>query len=246
MVSMPATLGPPPPPGHGNKTAPARRHECPGAEPGLARELAQSVLAEPWLASALDAVAASGLPDAWIGAGVIRDVVWGQLHDGFDPALVRDVDVVFFDPGDLSRARDEAAQRRLGELAVRPWEASNQAAVHTWFHEYFGGPPVPPFASVHEAVATWPETATCVAIRRAAGDPAPGDPAPGDPAPGDPASGGLEVCAPHGLADLIGRTWRRNPGRVSLATSRERLARQRVAARWPGVTDHPAGVSLTE
>lgn len=235
---MPATLGPPPPPGHGNKTAPARRHECPGAEPGLARELAQSVLAEPWLASALDAVAVSGLPDAWIGAGVIRDVVWGQLHDGFDPALVRDVDVVFFDPGDLSRARDEAAQRRLGELA-RPWEASNQAAVHTWFHEYFGGPPVPPFASVHEAVATWPETATCVAIRRAAGDPAPGDPAPGDPAPGDPASGGLEVCAPHGLADLIGRTWRRNPGRVSLATSRERLARQRVAARWPGVTIIP-------
>ena len=235
MVSMPATLGPPPPPGHGNKTAPARRHECPGAEPGLARELAQSVLAEPWLVSALDAVAASGLPDAWIGAGVIRDVVWGQLHDGFDPALVRDVDVVFFDPGDLSRARDEAAQRRLGELG-RPWEASNQAAVHTWFHEYFGGPPVPPFASVHEAVATWPETATCVAIRRAAGDPAPGDPAPGDPAPGDPASGGLEVCAPHGLADLIGRTWRRNPVRVSLATSRERLARQRVAARWPGVT----------
>src|SRR6202035_4170948 len=200
-------------------------------EPELARELAQSVLAEPWLASALDAVAASGLPDAWIGAGAIRDVVWGQLHDGFDPALVRDVDVVFFDPGDLSRARDEAAQRQLGELAVRPWEASNQAAVHTWFHEYFGGPPVPPFASVHEAVATWPETATCVAIRRAAGDPAAGD-----PAPGDPASGGLEVCAPHGLADLIGRTWRRNPVRGTLATSRERLARQRVAARWPGVT----------
>ncbi len=160
------------------------------------------MLAEPWLASALDAVAASGLPDAWIGAGVIRDVVWGQLHDGFDPALVRDVDVVFFDPGDLSPARDEAAQRRLGELAGRPWEASNQAAVHTWFHDYFGGPPVPPFASVHEAVATWPETATCVAVRRA----------PGGPAPGDPDSGALEVCAPHGLADLLGRTWRRNPG----------------------------------
>jgi hypothetical protein len=229
MVSMPATLGPRPPAGHRINAAPPRRHECPGAEPGLARELARRVLAEPWLASALDAVAASGLPDAWIGAGVIRDVVWGQLHDGFDPALVRDVDVVFFDPGDLSPARDEAAQRRLGELAGRPWEASNQAAVHTWFHDYFGGPPVPPFASVHEAVATWPETATCVAIRRAPGDLASGDLAPGD----------LEVCAPHGLADLLGRTWRRNPVRVSLATSRERLSRQRVAVRWPGVTIIP-------
>jgi hypothetical protein len=244
MVSMPATLGPPPPAGHRINAAPPRPHECPGAEPGLARELARRVLAEPWLASALDAVAASGLPDAWIGAGVIRDVVWGQLHDGFDPALVRDVDVVFFDPGDLSPARDEAAQRRLGELAGRPWEASNQAAVHTWFHDYFGGPPVPPFASVHEAVATWPETATCVAVRRApgdlpSGDLAPGDLAPGDLAPGDRAPAGLEVCAPHGLADLLGRTWRRNPVRVSLATSRERLSRQRVAARWPGVTIIP-------
>ena len=234
MVSMPATLGPPPPAGHRINAAPPRRHECPGAEPGLARQLARRVLAEPWLASALDAVTASGLPDAWIGAGVIRDVVWGQLHDGFDPALVRDVDVVFFDPGDLSPARDEAAQRRLGELAGRPWEASNQAAVHTWFHDYGGGPPVPPFASVHEAVATWPETATCVAVRRA-----PGDWAPGDLAPGDRSPAGLEVCAPHGLADLLGRTWRRNPVRVSLATSRERLSRQRVAARWPGVTIIP-------
>ena len=215
MVSMPASLGPPPGPGHRNIAAPAG-HACPGADPGLARELTRRVLAEPWLAGALDAVAASGLPDAWIGAGVIRDVIWGQFHDGFDPAAVRDVDVVFFDPGDLTPARDEVAQRRLGELAARPWEASNQAAVHTWYHAYFGGPPVPPLRSVHDAVATWPETATCVAVRRA--------------------PGGLEVCAPHGLADLLGRVWRRNPARVSVASSRERLARQRVASRWPTVT----------
>lgn len=214
---MPATLGPVPPPGHGNKSVTAARHACPGAQPDLVRELTRRVLGEPWLTQALDAVAASDLPDAWIGAGAIRDVVWGQLHGGFDPAVIRDVDVAFFDPGDLSPARDEAAQRRLGELAGLPWEASNQAAVHTWFHGYFGGPPVPPLRCVHDAVATWPETATCVAIRRA--------------------RGGLEVCAPHGLADLLGGTWRRNPARVSLATSRERLAR--ATSRWPGVTIIP-------
>jgi hypothetical protein len=217
---MPLTLGPVPPRGHRNNAAPAApaaRHACPGAEPDLARELTRRVLAEPWLVRALDAVAASGLPDAWIGAGAIRDVIWGQFHGGFDPAVIKDVDVVFFDPADLTPARDQAAQRCLGELAGLPWEASNQAAVHTWFHAYFGGPPVPPFASVHDAVATWPETATCVAIRRVPGQ--------------------LEVCAPHGLADLLGRTWRRNPVRVSLATSRERLAR--AASRWPRVTIIP-------
>jgi hypothetical protein len=206
-------------------TGPAR-HQCPGVagatdqEP--ARELAAHLLAEPLLGTALGAVAASGLPDAWIGAGVIRDVVWGRRHGGFDPAGVRDIDVVFYDPGDLSRERDQAAQRALEDLAGLPWEASNEAAVHTWFHHYFGGPPVPPLRSVHDAVAAFPEFATCVAVRLSQGS-----------------ADELEVCAPHGLGDLLGMTWRRNPARVSLAESRARLARQRVAERWPRVAIVP-------
>lgn len=97
-----------------------------------------------------------------------------------------------------------------------PWEATNQAAVHTWYHQYFGGPPVESFGSVHDAVATWPETATCVAVRQL--------------------PDGIEVCAPHGLADLLDGVWRVNPVRVTPAISMARLARQRVRARWPRVT----------
>ena len=189
---------------------------CAALDPAAVAVLAGRVRAEPWLMHALEAVAASGLPDAWIGAGAVRDVVWGQLHEGFDPAAIRDIDVAFFEPEDLSRERDRAAQQTLGELAVLPWEASNQAAVHTWYHDYFGGPPVPPFGSVHEAVSTWPETATCVAIRLVSAH-------------------NVEVCAPHGLTDLLGGVWRVNPARVTAATSRARLARQQVAVRWPRV-----------
>jgi uncharacterized protein len=173
---------------------------------------------EPWFMQAVAAVAASGLPDAWIGAGVLRDVVWGQRHGGFNPGDVKDIDVAFFDAGCLSRERDLQAQVALAGLAQLPWEATNQAAVHTWYHAYFGGSPVQPFASVHEAVATWPETATCVAVRQR------------------PGSRDLEVCAPYGLADLLGGIWRANPMRVTPEISMARLARQRVRARWPGVT----------
>jgi hypothetical protein len=186
---------------------------CAALDPAAVAALGVRVRAEPWLMGALEAVAASDLPGAWIGAGAIRDVVWGQLHEGFDPAGVRDIDVAFFDPADLSRERDFAAQQALTGIAVLPWEASNQAAVHTWYHEYFGGAPVSPFGSVHEAVATWPETATCVAVRLV--------------------PPGLEVCAPHGLADLLGGVWRVNPVRVTAATSRARLARQQIGPRWP-------------
>jgi uncharacterized protein len=196
-------------------------HVCEGAGPAEAAELISRLRREPWLLRALDAVAASGLPDAWVGAGVIRDVVWGQLHGGFDPKDVADIDVAYFDPDDLSKARDMAAQAALNERAGLPWEATNQAAVHTWYHQYFGGPPVGAFASVHDAVATWPETATCVAVRQA--------------------PGGLKVCAPHGLGDLLAGIWRPNPVRVSTAGSRARLARQQGRRWWPAVTVVPPG-----
>jgi uncharacterized protein len=189
--------------------------------PDLARagELAHRLGPETWLQDAVRALAASSLPDAWIGAGAIRDVIWGQLGPGFDAAAVRDIDVAFFDPADLSPDRDEQATAQLRSLLDRPWEAANQAAVHTWYHHYFGGPPVPAFRRVHDAIATWPETATCVGVR--ATDDA------------------LTVCAPYGLDDLLDGIWRRNPTRVTLATSQARLARHRVAHRWPAVTVIP-------
>jgi hypothetical protein len=173
--------------------------------------------------SALRAVTQSGLPDAWIGAGAVRDVVWGDRYGRFDPADVRDIDVAYFDAADLSRGRDKAAQQMLTDLAELPWEPTNQAAVHTWYHEYFGGAPVEAFRTVHEAVATWPETATCVAVRFAG------------------CGSDIEVCAPHGLGDLLGGVWRVNPARVTPQVSAARLARQRVRTRWPRVTIVPPG-----
>jgi uncharacterized protein len=190
--------------------------DCAGLDPASAVRLTGLLTGNAWIMRALTAVAASGLPDAWIGAGAIRDVVWGRLYGEFDATEVKDIDVAYFDPGSLGMERDLAAQECLSGFADLPWEATNQAAVHTWYHSYFGGPPVEPFGSVHEAIATWPETATCVAVRQG--------------------RGGLEVCAPYGLADLLGGCWRPNKVRVTPEVSMARLARQRVRARWPGVT----------
>jgi uncharacterized protein len=191
------------------------RHRCPGPAPDAVARLAEMLASQPWIVRALEAVAASGLPDAWIGAGAIREVVWGQLYGRFTPSAVRDVDVAYFDSDNLGPERDKAAQDILGELANLPWEATNQAAVHTWYHQYFGGAPVEPFSSVHDAIATWPETATCVAVRTTAE--------------------GIEVCAPLGLDDLLSGVWRPNPVRVTPEVSMARLERQRVRARWPHV-----------
>jgi hypothetical protein len=181
-------------------------------------ELCGLVQESSWLIRALGIVRGSGLPDAWIGAGTLRDLVWGRRYgNGFDPSSVRDVDVVFFDPVDLSRENDDQATGRLvAAWPEPPWEAKNQAAVHTWYPAKFGGDPVPPLRTIAEAVATWPEYATAVAVRLDAHDQ-------------------VAVCAPYGLDDLLDGVWRRNPTRAGPEISRQRLARHRPAERWPGV-----------
>jgi hypothetical protein len=177
-----------------------------------------------WLMRILATVRDVGLPDAWVGAGTIRDLVWGRLYGpGFNPADVHDVDVVFFDSVDLSRDRDEQATRKLVAAAPDvPWQARNQAAVHTWYADRFGGDPVASFSSIADAIATWPETATAVAVRLGPADE-------------------IEVCAPLGLTDLLAGVWRRNPRRVSLSESVARLARHKPAERWPAVRVIPPG-----
>jgi hypothetical protein len=180
-------------------------------ESGLVTDLTH----EPWFNRLLFALGDAALPDAWIGGAVVRDVVWGRLCGGFDPGTVQNVHVAFFDTSDLSPDRDVAATERLRSLLPGvPWEATNQAAVHTWYHERYGGDPIKPFSSVEEAVATWQETAICLAVRRL---------------------GTFEVLAPIGLEDLMGGVWRRNPRGATREQSRARLEQQRVRERWPAV-----------
>jgi hypothetical protein len=180
--------------------------------------LAALVRSSPWMVRVLTTVRDALIPDAWVGAGALRDLVWGERFGaGFNPDEVRDVDVVFFDPHDLSRANDDRVTQRLHDRwPAVPWEARNQAAVHTWYPAKFGGGPVAPLVSIPDAVGTWPETATAVAVRLDADD-------------------GLEICAPLGLTDLLDGVWRCNPRRVTVAQSRARLARHTPERRYPGV-----------
>jgi len=130
-------------------------------------ELMAIIHSQSWVLTVLSAVRDEGLPDAWVGAGLLRDLVWGQrFGSGFDPNQVRDVDVAFFDAADLSRTHDDDITEHLRRrLPGVPWEAKNQAAVQTWYPRKFGGGPVDPFTCVREAVGSWPETATAVAVR---------------------------------------------------------------------------------
>ena len=84
------------------------------------------------------------------------------------------------------------------------------AAHEIYFEEVCDGDPVPAPHTITDAVATWPETATSVAVRLAGTDE-------------------VEICAPLGPADLLAGVWRRNahryPSPLSAATTSAALAR---------------------
>src|SRR5436309_14535541 len=170
---------------------------------------------------ALSAARDVDAPDWLIGAGAIRTTVWDRLHGYERRTALADIDLVFFDPTDLSDAREQAVRQSL-EVALpsAPWDAKNQAAVHLWYPKKFGYP-VEPLSSTAAAVATWPETATCVGLRLSRDD-------------------RLHIEAPFGLDDLLSMIHRRNPVRVSIEEYERRLADKRITERWPRVTVMPA------
>ena len=177
--------------------------------------LERLVRSNPWLMEVLVAARDVDPPDWLVGGDVLRGLVWDRLH-GRPPGGPRDVDLAFFDPARLDPARDaeveSALRRRLDGV---PWDAKNQTAVHTWYGRVFGGE-VAPLTSSADGVATWPETATAVAVRLLPDD-------------------RLQVVAPCGLDDLFGLVCRRNPRRVGVQQYQRRLRDKRVAERWPRV-----------
>jgi uncharacterized protein len=68
-----------------------------------------------------------GLPDAWIGAGFIRNSVWDVLHGcGIDVSRHADVDVLFFDRNDPGKEQEADIERRLRAVAPGiPWSVKN-------------------------------------------------------------------------------------------------------------------------
>lgn len=176
--------------------------------------LQQLIFQNEWVMTILRTVRRSNLPDWLVGAGLIRNLVWDHLHDYRQPTPPRDVDVAFFDAHDLSPERDAAATAQLAMMMPGvDWEATNQASVHLWYEEVFGQA-VSPFTSTTEAIATWPETATCTAVRLLPDD-------------------SLHIVAPFGLEDLFEMILRRNPVRVTVAQFHHRLREKQIKRKWP-------------
>ena len=156
----------------------------------------------------LRAVEALHLPDAWIGAGFVRNAVWDVLHRRTpDVEGLADIDVVYFDTIDISPERECAIEQTLGGGA---WSVRNQACMHLRNGDA-------PYRDTADAVAHWLETATAVAVRTR--------------------KGVVELLAPYGVEDLLGLVVRPTPIAAArpekMDQFRQRAQEKRWMERWP-------------
>ena len=168
------------------------------------------VRATPHFMAMLTAVEATGLPDAWIAAGAVRSLVWDALHGRPPSTDWADVDVLYFDAADTTKAPEKAAEARLNALVPGvPWEVRNQARMHLKTGR-------PPYRDTEDGLRNFAETPTAVAVRLR--------------------DGAVEGLAPHGLDDLfacIARPVFDTPRMA--AFYRDRMAAKNWPARWPRV-----------
>lgn len=167
------------------------------------------ILTNPNNACILERLDALRLPDAWLVAGCLFQTVWNRLSGQAPEAGIKDYDLFYFDPSDLSakteQARQQEAQTLFADLNIT-LEVCNQARVHQWYEAYFGHP-YPQLRSSQDGIDRFLVTATCVGINPRA------------------------VYAPNGLAPLYAGVLAMNP-----LTPHRALYAQKAASyqqRWP-------------
>lgn len=175
------------------------------------QELVDLMYADDWMMARLKEVQSCNLPDAWIGAGFIRNRVWDVKHKIIPPHPLNDIDVIFFDKVRTDREYEKEIEAILLELCPSEnWSVKNQARMHQKQGHL-------PYKTSEEALSKWIETPTCIAARL------------------KPETDLLEILAPHGCEDLMSMKVRPNPG-LSLEQFKlynERIREKGWAEKWP-------------
>ncbi|EFU40259.1 hypothetical protein PVOR_23459 [Paenibacillus vortex V453] len=151
------------------------------------------------------------LSQCYIAAGYIRNYVWDILH-GFERTdRHTDIDVVYFDPDDVSETRDIDLEQKLRAATKNPkWSVKNQARMHVKNGDE-------PYSSTHAALTQWPETATAIGARLNR-------------------EGELELCCPYGLEDLFALKVRRCPNFHKRSYYLERVRKKQWKNQWARLT----------
>lgn len=133
----------------------------------MSNEFLSEITTNPINATILARWPALALPQAWLVAGCLFQTVWNLRSAKAPDADIKDYDIFYFDPSDLTEESERLAQSRADalyrDLAVRV-EVANQARVHLWYPQHFGRP-CPALMSTEDGIRRFLVLETCVAVR---------------------------------------------------------------------------------
>jgi hypothetical protein len=188
------------------------------SEADLERRLAELIRASPTLMHVLTVLRGLELPQWRVFSGAVYQTVWNGQTGRSPDYGVRDYDVGYFDPSDISYEAEDVVIRRVASAFEPPLremvEVRNQGRVHVWFEGKFGEP-YAPLGSTDEALERFVCPAFSVGVRLEPDDT-------------------ISVAAPFGLEDVFALRLRPNPLR-GVAKGWERTTRS-AKARWPEIT----------
>jgi hypothetical protein len=181
----------------------------------LPRELEIALRKSPIVAPVFDGWSSLALPNCWLVAGAVFQTYWNKAH-GFLPLQgISDIDLIYFDPDDLSDEAENENSIRINsqfrDLDVK-FDVKNEARVHLWYEDRFGYP-ISAYTSAESAMETFPTTAGSIGVRVAGIE--------------------LEAFAPFGFDDLLDLVIRPNKRRVTRSIYEDKV--KRWAALWPRV-----------
>ena len=177
----------------------------------MSRVVADIIAQDPVAMKQLRAARRLALPDWCIAAGFVRNRVWDHLHGISPPRPPVDIDVIYHDPADLTKEREQAHEAALDRLMPGlPWQVRNQARMHVWKG-------LPQHENTAHSMIYWLESVTGIGVRLEADDT-------------------LTVIAPLGTDDLLNLRCRPTPfGRLRRHEYDQRIAAKRWRELWPKV-----------
>jgi len=176
-----------------------------------AQDVHDFILDDPFRRSLLQAARSIGLPDGAIGAGFVRQPIWDCLHGYQTTDKFADIDVLYFNPTDLTPESELRIEQELGRrMPGVPWEVTNQARMHVHNDD-------PAYRDTEDAIAHWLETPTALAVRLAPRSTA-------------------DLIAPFGFVDLLAIQIKPTPAGIRRRDAyRKRLRQKDWHQRWPKV-----------
>jgi hypothetical protein len=177
-------------------------------------DLIAAALANPINRKILERLPLMGAPNACLVAGSIYQALWNALSDRPAAEGVKDYDLFYFDDDLSYEAEDRVIQRArhlFADLDVLI-DVKNEARVHLWYPQRFGGD-YPPLHRVEDGIARFLVRSTCVGVM-------------------PQVDGALRLIAPYGTAETEAGILRPNPLWCPDMV-RFRAKAESYRARWP-------------